>query len=116
MASCPSLTEWWPCNWKALSVTDIFIVNTPCWCPQASIIEGLGSLHLEGLPLEEAQEGSDRHSLPSAIRWVEIVPEEKTLLLQDVPEEEERSQGWLMKHSAKSKECIEFIGKATSKE
>ena len=62
----------------ALHMTDVFIVNTSCWCPQAfafgsenaavvpfkvdiAVIEGLENLDLEGLPLEKVQEGSDRH-------------------------------------------------------
>ena len=106
------------------SLTDVFIVITSCWCQQAfgfgsehaavmpfkvdiAVIEGLGNLGLEGLPLEKAQEGSDRHCPSAAPHRAEIVPEETAFLLQDVPKGGRRSKGWLVKHLPKSKECVE---------
>ena len=71
-----------------------------------AVIERLGDLDLEGLPLEKAQEGCDRHGPVAVLHWAEIVPEEKALLLQDVPKGRRRSKGWLVKHSLKSKECV----------
>ena len=106
----------------ALHMTDVFVVNTSCWCPQAfafgsenaavvpfkvdiATIEGLGNLDLEGLPLEKAQEGNDRHCPLAVLHRAEIVPEEKAFLLQDVTKGERRSKGWLVKLAQIQRVC-----------